>query len=186
MKTICKKLWLKINLWAFKYCPPGYRADAEMSVVLMNWIVALIYSLITFGYGLINDCIRILSWKNWLKNDAPIHLKQHIEIRTDALQLIEQSKEEMIMTPFLNLISGTLIWFLLSGVLVMLMFVISHYMHYRSETKSIYVMKRLKGNKLIESYFKVPVSCFFIHMAICLGLVGAYFLIYQIAIKILL
>lgn len=186
MKAICKKLWLKINLWAFQYCPPGYRADTEMSIVLMNWVVALIYSLITFGYGLINDCIRILRWKDWLKNKAPIHLKQHEWIRQDALQLMEQSKEEMVMTPFYNLISGTLIWFLLSGVLVMVMFIISHYMHYRSETKSIYVMKRLKVNKLKESYFRVPVSCFFIHMAICLGLVVVYYLIYQIAIKILL
>ena len=187
MKAICKKLWLKINLWAFQYCPPGYRADTEMSIVLMNWVVALIYSFIIFGYGVINDCIRILSWKACLKKYVPRYLEMRTEeYREYGRYLIEQSKEEMVMTPFYDLVSKTLCWFLLSGVLVMLMFIISHYIHYRRETKSIYVMKRLKGNKLIESYFKVPVSCFFIHMAICFGVLVVCFLSYQMAIKILL
>lgn len=186
MKIICKKLWLKINLWAFKYCPPGYRADTEMSLNLLNLLVAVIYSLITFGYGFIYSCRRIAIWKESLKNETRPYSDQEIEILLDAFQLLEQSGGEMVMTPFVQMVQETLCWFFLSGILVMVTFMLSHYMHYRSETKSIYVMKRLKGNKLKESYFKVPISCFFIHMSICLVLLVVYFLMYQIAIKILL
>lgn len=186
MKAICKKIWLKINLWAFKYCPPGYRADTEMSLNLLNWLVAVIYSLITFGHDFYNDCSRILEWKEWLK-DVPRYLEMRTEdFRGYGHYLVEQSKIEMVMTPFFEMVQETLCWFLLSGILVMIIFMISHYMHYRSETKSIYVMKRLKGNKLRESYYKVPVRCFVIHMIICICLVLIYLLCYQLAIKILL
>ena len=187
MKTICKKLWLKINLWAFKYCPPGYRADTEMSLNLLNWLVALIYSLITFGYGLFNDCIRILRWKACLKNDVPRYLEMRTEdFRGYGRYLMEQSKMEMVMTPFYDFATKILLWFFLSGVLVMVMLMVSHYMHYRWETKSIYVMWRLKGNKLAESYFKVPIWCFVIHMTSCLVLLVVLCLINQLASTILL
>lgn len=186
MKTICKKLWLKINLWAFKYCPPGYRADTEMSLNLLNWLVAVIYSLITFAYGFIYSCRRIVIWKESLDNEIRPLSEQEIEILLDAYQLLKQSGGEMGMSPFFELVQETLCWYSLSGILVMVTFMVSHYMHYRSETKSIYVMKRLKGNKLIESYFMVPVRCFYIHMAICLGLLLVYYLSYRIAIGTLL
>lgn len=187
MKTIYKKLWLKINLWAFKYGPPGYRADTEMSIVLINLVVALIYSIITYCYGLINDCIRILKWKDYLKNDVPRYLGMRTEeFRGYGRYLLEQSKIEMVMTPFCDFATKIILWFILSGVLVMMMLIVAHYMHYRFETKSIYVMKRLKGNKLTESYFKVPVWCFVIHMASCMVLLVVLGLINQLASTILL
>lgn len=186
MRAICKKIWLKINLWAFKYCPPGYRADKEMSLNLLNWLVAVAYSLITFSNAFIYSCRRIVIWKVSLKNETRPYSEQEIEILLDAFQFLEQSGGEMVMTPFFEMVQETLCWFLLSGILVMIIFMISHYMHYRSETKSIYVMKRLKGNKLRESYLKVPVRCFVIHMIICICLVLIYLLCYQLAIKILL
>ena len=186
MKTRISKLWINNIIWASKYCPPGYRADYEMTTILASLLIAIVFSLVTFGYGFISDCQRITAYNDFLENEAPIRLNQHEMIRNDTLMIIQQIEEDMHMTPFYDLVSKMLLWFLLSGGLVSGAYMISHYLYYRYETKSIYVMMRINSNRLKESYFKVPVWCFLIHIFTCLGLLIVFYASYRIAIGILL
>lgn len=185
MKTRISKLWINNIIWASKYCPPGYRADKEMTTILASLLIAIVFSLVTFGYGFISDCQRISSYNDFLENEAPRLLNQHEMIRNDTLMIIQQIEEDMHMTPFSDLVSAMLLWFLLSGILISVVYMISHYMYYRHETKSIYVMMRINSNRLKESYFKVPLWCFLIHILTCLGLLVVFFMSYRIAIGIL-
>lgn len=186
MKRRLSKLWIKNIIWASKHCPPGYRADYEMTTILASLLIAIVFSLVTFGYGFISDCQRITAYNDFLENEAPIRLNQHEMIRNDTLMIIQQIEEDMHTTPFYDLVSKMFLWFLLSGGLVSGAYMISHYLYYRHETKSIYVMMRINSNRLKESYFKVPVWCFLIHIFTCLGLLIVFYASYRIAIGILL
>ncbi len=185
MKRFWSKLWINNIIWATKHCPPGYRADKEMTTILISLVIAAIFSVVTFGYGFVNDCQRILSYNDFIENKAPIFLNQHVEIKNHAIMIMEAIEEDYHMTPYTDLVLESVLWFVLSGVLVSVTYIISHYRYYRSETKSIYVMMRLNYNRLRESYFKLPILCFLIHILTCLGLLLVFYLCYRIAISIL-
>lgn len=185
MKQIWSKIWLKIIIWASKYCPPGYRYDKEMKTILVSWLLAIIISLITFGYGFAQDCQRISSYNDYMENEAPILLTKHPVLQNDALIIMQMIEEDYHMTPFYILVSGTVLWFVLSAIFVSGAYIISHYRYYRCETKSIYLMMRLDSNRLKESYYKVPLCGFVLHILTCIFLLTVYFVSYQIAIGLL-
>ena len=144
--------------WKQKNSPPGYEYEKESHGF---WLWLLIFTFFSLGF--------FVRYHNALNN-------LYCRIEGERV-LIEGVK----MVPFYELVESILIGALVSGVAFVAILIVSRFVYYRSDSKSIYTMRRIKDRTVLwTSYVKVPITYFVIQMLICAVLVLLYFWYYML------
>lgn len=140
-----------------KYAPLGIDLSKEMTIFALAMIAAFIYSLIYIG--------RYLTNRNQL-----------YEIVGTKKVLIDGAK----MPSFDILFDGSLLGFVLVGI-VMVGLVVYHYYYHRMDSKSIYLMKRLPNKwELHKRCLSLPIVGIVISIITMVLLWAVYFGIYML------
>lgn len=97
--------------------------------------------------------------------------------RSKTGQWIKVLDPNAVMPSFGSLIDGTVRWFVVAAIIMAVCLLVSHYMYYRKESKSIYVMKRLKDRSILrKTYVMVPLT----YAAMYLVTAAAIYLLYYV------
>ena len=144
-----------------RFSPPGYEIEQEVKVFRIGLLLSVLLSL---GFG-ISYLIAFIACHDYL------YLKEF------SFWVLN---ENAVMPLFTDILGRWLMGFPILSI-VMLAFIPVHYMQYWQETKSIYVMRRLR--KPLELHYRcwvIPVSCAMISLVVaffvCLIYYGLYML----------
>lgn len=140
-----ENLQLKALQWLKENCPPGYGYAEEWRAFWVWLAVCVFYSLGFF-------------WR---------YIEAH-----DALYYWNANERYLIpdikMVPFYELAESIPRWFLGSGILLAVTVIIMHYHYYRRDSKSIYLMCRIKDRSFLrKTYVKVPITYLAVLAVVC-------------------
>lgn len=133
---IMKRIWNKISSVPDKIgrlCPPGfdYRSETSSNGVLFGLGVGMSFQ---FLFRLQDAHDELFMW--------------YRDLSQGQTEPVYQIKPGAIATPFVELMEGYWWWFL-PWLIALLIWGGAHYVYYHRETKSIYVMRRLKKSGVI-------------------------------------
>ena len=139
-----------------KMCPPGYELKTEYRIFWIWMTFSIIYSM-RFLIEYVNAYDNLFYFNGQMR----------------VLNL------EMRMPGFFVLLDDAFDAFFLGVVILVFVFAM-HYAYYRRESKSIYLMKRLKNRKLLRmSYFGTPCIYGLIFLGTGILLLIIYYMIYR-------
>ena len=139
-----------------KMCPPGYELKVEYRLFWIWMIFSILYSM-RFLIEYVNAYNNLFLYNG----------------QTRVLN------SEMRMPRFFYLLEGAFDPFYLGLVVVLFVFAL-HYDYYRRESKSIYLMKRLKDRRLLKiTYFGTPCVYGLIFIGTVILLLIVYYMIYR-------
>lgn len=132
IKRICDKI-SSIPGKIGKNCPPGfdYRSEINSNGVLFGLGVGMSFQ---FLFRLQDAHDELFMW--------------YRDLELGQTEPVYQIKPGAVATPFVELMEGYWWWFL-PWLIALLIWVVAHYASYHRETKSIYVMRRVKKSGVI-------------------------------------
>jgi len=137
-------------------CPPGYEIKGEYRAF---WI----WLFVSVGYSL-----KFLVNYDRAYADLFYHTSQGLRLNG-----------HMKMLPFEELLEDSMGIFLL-GIFFLVLIIGLHYRYYRKDSKSVYVMKRLKDPAILwKTYVGTPIIYGLIFLGTGLCLLGLYYGIYR-------
>ena len=160
---IFDKIEEKILLWnesfkdrLLKLCPPGYELTGEYRVFWICLVFGIVYSMQFFvHYTRAYDSLFYYSKDGWVLNEA------------------------LKIPPFGTLVEGSFAGLWMGAICLGYAFA-EHFIYYRKESKSIYLMKRLQDRRLLwKTYWGT--ACIYGLLFVMTGVVllGIYYGIYR-------
>lgn len=140
----------------FSLCPPGYDMTVEYRVF---WI--------------------------WLIASIAYSIKFLLNYDQAYARLFYRTSEGLVLNPmrkmpyFEDLLEDSMNLFIF-GIFFLIMVFALHYLHYRRESKSIYVMRRLKNTSILwKTYLGTPIVYGIIFLVTALCMLAIYYGIYR-------
>lgn len=163
---MCRKIREKLQKWnemlqeiLVRVSPPGYEIAGEYRSFWIYLCSCVIYSL-SFFFQYQEEYEALYYWKS------------------EGLYAVRTLRPDGRMPLFVQILDGSLLFFA-GGVLLLGTFVLMRFLHYRRESRSIYVMKRLKDRSILyRSYYQAPLILGGILLTVMLLLVAVYYLFY--------
>lgn len=145
-----------------RFAPPGYEVEREVKIFYICVVASLLYS---FGF-FVQYFMAYWDCHNYLY------------VEDFSFLLLNR---EALMPDFIKILRYWLIGFILTSF-VMLAYVPLHYVQYYQESKSIYVMRRLRNPfELHVRCWAVPVFCAVCSIFVAFVILVLYFGIYMLA-----